>query len=260
MPVRAFHGAVFVRLAAVVARRRHAVVRAQRRIACRGILSPVPIQVAIGRREAVAAVLERRPAEAPKRVLQPLGQGREALPAQHHVGVGEGGVGQTEVVQAMIQRCAGDRHAQAVGVGEVRQPQLARRMSLTEDDFLLRTVHRAPLANATLKRAANAGTQFRMTAHQLLEQRHRTQARCLFQQRNQLLVENPRQRIGPAAAPNLLLAGRKSRIRLDTVGRRGAEAGLGRRRLRRVLLSNLHVKPHLVIGNVTAWHRCPSLN
>ena len=181
-------------------------------------------------------------------------------PAQHHVRVGEGGVGQTEVVQAMIQRGAGDRHAQAAGVGEVRQTELARRVGLAEDDFLLRTVHGAPLANAALERAANAGTQFRMPAHQLLEQRHRTQARCLLQQRDQFLLEDPRQRIGPASAPNLLPGGRQSPIRLDAVGRGGTEAGLGRSRLRRVLLSKLHVKPHLVIGNVTAWHRCPSLS
>lgn len=75
------------------------------------------------------------------RVLQSLGQGREALPAQHHVRVGEAGVGQTEAVQAMVQRRAGDRHPQAVGVSEVRQPQLARRMGLAEDDFPFRTVH-----------------------------------------------------------------------------------------------------------------------
>ena len=98
-----------------------------------------------------------------------------------------------------------------------------------------------------------------MAAHQFLEQRHRANARRLLQHWNEFLVEDPRQRIGPASAPSLLLGGGKPRIRLDPVGRGGAEAGLRGGRLQRSLLFKLHVKPHLMIGNMTAWHRCPSL-
>ena len=46
---------------------------------------------------------------------------------------------------------------------------------------------------------------------------------------------------------------------LDPVGRGGAEASLRRSHLQRGFLSKVHVKPHLVIGNVPAWHRCPTL-
>ena len=237
MPVRTFHGAVLVRFAAVVAGRRHGVVRAQRRVTCRGVLALVPLKVAIGCREAIAAVLERRPAEAPQGVLQPLGQGGEALPAQYHVRVGEAGIGQAEVIQKVLDPRAGNPHPQATGVGEIRQPELTRRMSLAEYDLPLRSVHRAPLANATLQRPANAGTEFRMAPHQLLEQRHRANVRRVLQQRHDLLVEDPRQRVRPASPPRLLLGGGKSRIGLDPVGRGGADPGLRRSRLQRIVLS-----------------------
>lgn len=60
--------------AAVVAARRHAVVLAQGVIAARQILPGVGVQVAEGRRQNVAAMVRRRPAQGPERVLQPLGQ------------------------------------------------------------------------------------------------------------------------------------------------------------------------------------------
>ena len=141
------------------------------------------------------------------------------------------------MVQEVFEPRAGDPHPQPAGVGEVRQPELTRRMGLAEHDLLLRTVHRAPLANATLQRPTNAGTEFGMAAHQLLEQRHRANAWRLFQQRNDLLLKDPGQRIGPASAPRLRLGGGKSRIGLDPVGRGGTEPGLRRSRLQRVLLS-----------------------
>ncbi len=197
----------------------------------------VPIEVAIGRREAVAAVFERRPAEAPQGVLQPLGQGGETLPTQHDVCVGEAGIGQAEVVQKVFEPRAGNPHPQTAGIGEVRQPELTRRMGLAEHDLLRRTVHRAPLANATLQRPTNAGSEFRMAAHQLLKQRHRANARRVLQQRHDLLVEDPRQRIRPTSTPRLLPGGGQSRIGLDPVGRGGAEPGLRRSRLQRVPLS-----------------------
>ena len=204
-------------------------------------------------------MLQRCSAEAPQGVLQPLGQGGEALSAQYHVHVREPGVGQAEVVQEVFERHAGDPHPQCAGVGEVREPELTRRVGLAEHDLLLRTVHRAPLPHATLQRATNAGAELGMAAHQFFEQRHRANVWRLLQHRNEFLLEDPRQRIGPASAPGLLLGGGKSRIRLDPVGRGGADAGLRGGRLKRGLLSGLHVKPHLVIGNMTAWHRCPSL-
>ena len=52
-------------------------------------------------------MLRRRAAERPQGILQTFRQGDEALAAQHHVGMLEAGIGQTEVIQAMIQRGAG---------------------------------------------------------------------------------------------------------------------------------------------------------
>ena len=151
--------------------------------------------------------------------------------------VREPGIGQAEVVQEVFEPRAGNPHPQTAGIGEVRQPELTRRMGLAEHDLLRRTVHGAPLANATLQRPTNAGPEFRMAAHQLLKQRHRANARRVLQQRHDLLVEDPRQRIRPASTPRLLPGGGQSRIGLDPVGRGGAEPGLRRSRLQRVPLS-----------------------
>ena len=62
-------GAVLVGNAGVVAGRRHAVVGAQRLIALSLILQGIALEIAERRREAVAAMLERRAAKRPERVL-----------------------------------------------------------------------------------------------------------------------------------------------------------------------------------------------
>ena len=58
-------------------------------------------------------MLPRRPAERPQGILQPFGQGDEALAAEHDMGVLEAGIGQPEVIEPMIERLAGDRDTQA---------------------------------------------------------------------------------------------------------------------------------------------------
>src|SRR3712207_7179849 len=62
--------------------------------------------------EAVGAVLGRRPAEAPQRVLQAGGQGGEALPAEHRLGILPARAGQGEVVEPVRQRRPGDGDAE----------------------------------------------------------------------------------------------------------------------------------------------------
>ena len=62
----------------------------------------------------------------------------------------------------------------------------------------------------------------------------------------------------PAAAA-FFIGGGKSRIGFDPVGGGGAETRLRGGHLQTIFLSKWHVKPHLVIGDVSAWHRCPSL-
>ena len=59
-----------------------------------------------------------------------------------------------------------------------------------------------------------------------------------------------------APPPSLLrLHGRKVWVGLDAVGRGRAEPRLGGRGLQTVVLSKVHVKPHLAIGYVSTRHR-----
>ena len=121
MSVWPFDRTVLVRDAGIVAGRRHAVMRTQRLIALRQILRRIPLQIAERRREAVAAVLQRRATQGPQGVLQALGQGNEALAAQHHVDMLPAGERQAEVVEPMIERHAGDGDAKRRRIGEIRQ-------------------------------------------------------------------------------------------------------------------------------------------
>src|SRR5262249_58360411 len=66
--------AILVRDAEIVAGWRHAVMGAERLVALRQILLRVGIEIAEGRRQAVAAMLLGNAAERPQRILQALGQ------------------------------------------------------------------------------------------------------------------------------------------------------------------------------------------
>ena len=103
MAVRALDRAVLVRDAAIVAGRRHAVMGAQRLVAPGQVLLGVAIEIAEGRRQAVAAVLLRHAAERPQRVLQALGQRHEALAAEHDMGMLEARERQPEVVEPVVE-------------------------------------------------------------------------------------------------------------------------------------------------------------
>ena len=96
--------AVLVRDAAIVARRRHAVMGAQLLVAAGEVLLGVTIEIAERRRQAVAAVLFRHAAERPQRVLQAFGERHETLAAEHHMGMLEARERQPEVVEPMIER------------------------------------------------------------------------------------------------------------------------------------------------------------
>ena len=94
---------------------------AQRLVAPGQILARVAVEIAEGGREAVAAMLLRRAAERPQRVLQTLGQCHEALAAEHDMGMLEAGEGQPEVIEPVIERHTGDGDAEIAHVGEVGQ-------------------------------------------------------------------------------------------------------------------------------------------
>ena len=66
-------------------------------------------------------MLQRRAAERPQRVLQPLGQRHEALAAEHDMGVFPAREGQPEVIEPVIERHAGDADAAIAHVGEIGQ-------------------------------------------------------------------------------------------------------------------------------------------
>jgi hypothetical protein len=87
MAMGALDTAVLVGDPAVVAGRDHAVMGAQILVATGDITGGLGLEIAESRRQAVAAVLDRRAAEQPQGILQALGQGHEALAPQHDMGV-----------------------------------------------------------------------------------------------------------------------------------------------------------------------------
>ena len=254
MPVRPLDRPVLVRPAPVVPAPLHPVVRQQPLVAPRQILPRVALQVPERRRQAVRPVLLRHSAQRPQRVLRPLGQRDKALPAQHHRRMAEPRVLQPEVVQLVRQRLPGDRHLQSSGVREVRQPPPPRLVPLPEDDLLFRPVLRLPRPHPPLDRPPHPRTQVRTTPHHLLVHRHRPQPRARFQQRHDLLLEDPRQRVRPPPPPRLPLLRRRPRIRLDPVGCRPAEPRLCRRQRAAVRLPVRHVELHLVVRDLSARH------
>ena len=248
---------VLVGHAAIVARDRHAVMGAQRPVALGHVVRVGLGEVAEGRRQTVGAVVAGRAAEMPERALQPFRQRREALAAEHHLGVGEARPGQAEVVEHVIERLTGDGHAKRAHVGEVRQALPARLMLLAEDHVLLGTVLCAPAVDPPFQGAPDARVQIRMSLHQLLEHAHGADLRTVLQDRHHLGLEDVGQRVRPTPAPRRRLPGRQGRIRGEPVARGAAEARLCRRGLDRVGLLQGHEKPHLVIVDVAARH--PSL-
>jgi hypothetical protein len=92
---------------------------AQRFVAARLILPRVVLEIAEGGRQTVAAMQQRRLAERPQRVLQPLGQRHEALAAKHDMTVLPAREGQPEMIEPMVERLAGNADAEIAHVGEI---------------------------------------------------------------------------------------------------------------------------------------------
>jgi hypothetical protein len=93
---------------------------AERLVARCQILLGVGAQIAEGGRQTVAAMLLGNAAERPQGILQTFGQRHKALAAEHHMGVFKTRKRQTEVIEALIEKLAGDGDAKIVSVGEVR--------------------------------------------------------------------------------------------------------------------------------------------
>ena len=103
MAVGTLDRAVLVADAGIVAGRRHAVMGAERLVARRQILLGVGVEIAEGRREAVAAMLLGNAAQRPQGVLQPFRQRDETFAAEHDMGVFEAGERQTEVIEPAVE-------------------------------------------------------------------------------------------------------------------------------------------------------------
>ena len=108
-------------------------------------------------------MLPRRPTERPEGILQAFRQGNEALAAKHDVGVLEPAIGQTEVIETMIQRSTRDRNTQFVHVCEVGEAELARLVGLAEDHLLLLAVDRPPCTDPTFQGTTDTAAEIRMT-------------------------------------------------------------------------------------------------
>ena len=187
MAVRRFHRAVLVADAGIVAGRIHAVVAAELGIACRLVV--LAGQVPVGRGKSIGTMRARHPTQLPQRLLQPLGERREALAAADRFDVLPATVGEPEMIKQMRERLAVQRHAEPAAVGEIRQRLKTRRMLLAKDQLALRPFGRPPVRHPALQRAQKLiGIAPRMVPLQLFQQRRRAQARHRLQQRHQLLA------------------------------------------------------------------------
>src|ERR1022692_1078397 len=91
-----------------------------------------------------------------------------------------------------------------------------------------------------------------MASLHLIKDRDRAKARCRLQHRDHLRVEEVREGIRPATSSHLIYSGRRSMILLEAIRRGEADRCLRGRDRRAICLSERHVKPHLVIGDVAA--------
>ena len=197
-------------------------------------------------------MLKRRTTQDPQRILQSFCQRHIAFAAENDMGMRETGVGEAEVIEPMVKPNARDRHAQIGHVGEIRQSHPAGFMDLAEDHLLVRTMQSPPRADPTLQRAARAIGQVGMAPLHLFEDGHRAQLRRRSQHWHHLGVKERDQRIGTPAPAWLRLGRGRSVILFEAIGGGRADRRLRGRDRWAVCLSECHVKPHLVIGDMAA--------
>src|SRR5215469_17906111 len=119
MTMRALNRAIFVRDAAIVPGRHHAVMGAQVLVAACEIFLRMTIEIAERRRQTISAMLARGSTQPPERILQAFGQGHKALAAEHHMRVLPARERQPEVIEPMIEAFTGDDDTEISHVGEV---------------------------------------------------------------------------------------------------------------------------------------------
>jgi hypothetical protein len=137
-------------------------------------------------------------ARCPQRILQSLGQRDEALAAEDNMGMLEARECQSEVIEPMRQRHAGNRDAERARVGEVGQAKTAGLMLLPEDNVLLWASQRPPTPHAPFQRAPDARANLGVAPPYLFEDRNGTDACGCLQDRDDLAIPNIGKRVGPA--------------------------------------------------------------
>ena len=178
----------------------------------------------------------------------------EAFAAQHDLGMLPAGERETEVVEPMRQRLAGDGDAEAARVGEVGQALLTRRVLLAEDHVALRAMQRLPMPDAALQRAAYVWRQVRVTAEHLVEHGDRAQAGGGLQHGNDLGVPDCRKRIGASPAAWRLALGGQPGIGIQPGAGAGTDTGTCCGELPGLGLAMMHVQSRLLVGDVGAGY------
>lgn len=178
-----------------------------------------------------------------------------AFATQDDMGMFEARPWQAEVEQHVRQGLPIDHDPEGRQVGEVRKPHPAGLMDLPEDDVLLGTMLSAPRPDPPFQRAPDSGGKFRVAAQNLLEDRHGTKPRRFLQKRHDLGVKNRLERVRPPPFTRLRLLRWEPRVLCDAIARGTADIRLRGGHLDRVGLSELHEKPHLLIGYVSTRHK-----
>lgn len=138
-------------------------------------------------------------------------------------------------------------------MGKVRQAKSARLMQLPEDNLAVGPMDRTPAPDPPFQRPARK-RQIAMPAAQLLKDSNRAKPGCRFQQRHNLLVEEPLERIGTPPPARRFCLRRQLRILQQPIARSRAHPRLRRSNGHRVVFPQCHKQPHLMIGYVTARH------
>ena len=125
-------------------------------------------------------------------------------------------------------------------------------MDLAEDHLLFGTVQRALRTNAPFHCPPHAAGKLRMSPLHLLEDRHTAKIGCRLQHRHDVAVEKRGERIRTAPTPDFLPGRRRPVVVFEAIRGGRADRCLRRRNRRRLCLSELHVEPHLVIGDMAA--------
>jgi hypothetical protein len=152
----------------------------------------------------------------------------------------EAGPDQPEMVEAMLERLPRNPDAEITHICEVGQAKAARLVKLAKNHLLLRTMHRAPGADAAFHGPPDPGIKLGVPAAHLFENRHRPQAWCRLEKGDDLTVENISQRVWPAALTRPVLLGREHRIPGKPIARCRAETRLRGRGRNAMALSKLH--------------------